>query len=138
MFCCKHIVDYTKLKLYETKNVKKEEEQKFYLPLQILIILLTIISLCFGSTFTANVGTFISIIIFMVKFIKSKLKKEKFYFLPDPEDNYVEIQYKTKTQAIESKITCHPECSVVKFVRDESNRKYYIYNTSNSLNKYLN
>ena len=137
MFCCKHIIDYTKLKLYETKSDKKEEEQKIYLPLQILIILLTIILLCFGSTITANVGTFISIVAFLVKFIKGKLKKEKLYFLPEPEDNYVEIQYKIKTQAIESKVTCHPECSIIKYVRDESNRKYYIYNTSNSINKFI-
>ena len=45
----------------------------------------------------------------------------------------IEIVYKNKLQAINSKVTCHPECNPVRIVQTESNRLYTLYNTSDSI-----
>ncbi len=140
MFLCNSKIDYAKLRYYKTENDKKEEQGEQYLLLYQILILLLIFDMLirFDSIINAYVGAFISVLAFIIKFIISKIKKEKNYFLPVTEKNYIEIPYKIKSQAIDAKVTCHNECNPIKYLKDESNRIYVVYNSSGSLNKYLN
>jgi hypothetical protein len=139
--CFNSVIDYAKLQAYQKEIDKKEEENEKnnYTLLYQIIIVLTVLTMLIKLEPIINVyiGTLVSMITFMIKFIISKKKKEKNYFLPEPEKNYVEIPYKIKSQAIDAKVTCHSECNPIKYMRDESNRIYIIYNSSDSLDKYL-
>ena len=74
----------------------------------------------------------ISIVEAIIKFIKNKISKEKFLFLPSPEKNYIEIPYKSKMKAIDAKVTCHPECNPTRIMQNDSNRLYVFSNSSDS------
>ena len=73
-------------------------------------------------------GLVLCILIYLSKFLYDKKRNEQFLFLPEPESNYIEIPYKTKLQAIDAKITCHPESNPVRIMQDESNRLYEFSN----------
>ena len=82
--------------------------------------------------FSFAFGGFIVFYVLLYKCIRDCVRKEKFNFLPEPDKNYIEMPYKNKLEAIDAKVTCHPESNPVKIVMNDSNRLYTLSNASNS------
>ena len=125
------IIDYSKLK--ETKIVEIEQRPSKKYRLSSLIFIFTITFIQTLGSFGLYTGFFSSLFLFFIKYLRNSLNNEKFIFLSQIDDNYIEIVYKNKLQAINSKVTCHPECNPVRIVQTESNRLYTLYNTSDSI-----
>ena len=126
------IIDYSKLK--EVKLVELEQRTNKKRRLLSLFVFITIVSIQFiDGSIGFDIGFFFSVFLFFFKVIRNNLNKEKFLFLSQIDDNYIEIVYKNKLQSINAKVTCHPECNPVRIVQTESNRLYTLSNTSGSL-----
>ena len=125
-------IDYSKLKELRVVEIEKRPNKKYRLLSLFLFIVLTSTQLIDGSL-GVWVGIFSSLSIFCYKVLRSIVTKEKYLFFSQIDDNYIEIVYKNKLQAINSKVTCHPECNPVRIVQTESNRLYTLYNTSDSI-----
>ena len=125
-------IDYSKLKELRVVEIEKRPNKKYRLLSLFLFIVLTSTQLIDGSL-GVWVGIFSSLFIFCYKVLRSIVTKEKYLFFSQIDDNYIEIVYKNKLQAINSKVTCHPECNPVRIVQTESNRLYTLYNTSDSI-----
>ena len=128
------IVDYSKLKEVRLVEIELKENKK--LRLVSLIVLITLVSSQFyPGPGAIAFGIFISLVIYLSKYIANKISKQQFIFISQLDNNYVEIVYKNKLQAINSKVTCHPECNPVRIVQHESNRLYTLSNISDSMLK---
>ena len=130
----KSIMDYSKLQLKETKKIKVVKTYTYstkYFMLQILILILFLSIL--SSYFAWYGALLLCTCLFISKLIRDCCKKQRFNFLPEPDKNYIEMPYKNKFQAIEAKVTCHPESNPVRIMQNESNRLYVLSNTSGSL-----
>ena len=125
-------IDYSKLKELRVVEIEKRPNKKYRLLSLFLFIVLTSTQLIDGSL-GVWVGIFSSLFICCYKVLRSIVTKEKYLFFSQIDDNYIEIVYKNKLQAINSKVTCHPECNPVRIVQTESNRLYTLYNTSDSI-----
>ena len=125
------IIDYSKLK--ETKIVEIEQRPSKKYRLSSLIFIFTITFIQTLGSFGLYTGFFSSLFLFFIKYLRNSLNNEKFIFLSQIDDNYIEIVYKNKLQSINAKVTCHPECNPVRIVQTESNRLYTLSNTSGSL-----
>ena len=124
------IIDYSKLK--ETKIVEIEQRPSKKYRLSSLIFIFTITFIQTLGSFGLYTGFFSSLFLFFIKYLRNSLNNEKFIFLSQIDDNYIEIVYKNKLQSINAKVTCHPECNPVRIVQTESNRLYTLSNTSGS------
>ena len=129
----KAIIEYSAIKEVEKKKFEFVEPRTTSLSLQISAFIFLIIFCFIPNVGAVPFGISLSILIFFIKYVIDKQRKLQFSFLPQPDYNYVDIIYKTKVQAIDAKITCHPECNPVRIMQNESNRLYVLSNSSNSL-----
>ena len=129
----KAIIEYSKIKEVEIKKIEIKKTPTIYIYLRSLFIIMIIIILRLDCEIAVPIGISFALLVYLCKFIRDKKRKEQFSFLPDPDKNYVDIPYKTKLQAIDFKVTCHPETNPVRIMQDESNRKYIFSNTSDSI-----
>jgi MFS superfamily sulfate permease-like transporter len=125
--------EYSKLKEVKLVEIEQKSRKKHRLISLIVILVLTILVNYIPESAGIYFGIFISLFLFITKVIIAKLNKEKFLFENRIDDNYIEIVYKNKLQAINSKVTCHPECNPVKIMQAESNRLYRLSNISDLL-----
>ena len=124
-------IDY--IRLSEHKKKKIDSEKKKYKYVYMLYAFLSYIIILFiGTEISVGLGIGINVYLYVLKIIIDRFKKLQFNYLPLPEDNYIEIPYKTKLQAIDAKITCHPESNPVRIMKNDSNRLYVFSNTSGS------
>ena len=126
-------MDYSKIQLFETKpikEVKKIDYSSFKYKFMMLILAITILSIKYEIIVPAGVG--LSLFIFLTKFLVDKIRNKQFNFLPEPDKNYIEMPYKIKLEAINAKVTCHPESNPIRIMRNESNRLYTFANSSGS------
>ena len=126
------IIDYSKLKEVKLVEIEQRSNKKYRLSSLIVFITIILFQLLPGS-YGLYAGFYLSLILFFVKYLRNSLNKEKYLFLSQIDDNYIEIVYKNKLQSINAKVTCHPECNPVRIVQTESNRLYTLSNTSGSL-----
>ena len=126
------IIDYSKLKEVKLVEIEQRSNKKYRLSSFIVFITIILFQLLPGS-YGLYAGFYLALILFFVKYLRNSLNKEKFLFLSQIDDNYIEIVYKNKLQSINAKVTCHPECNPVRIVQTESNRLYTLSNTSGSL-----
>ena len=134
----KAIIEYSNLKEVEKKKIDVSVTKVSHQYIQFCFIVYLIIFICIPNFVGVPLGISFSAFIYFIKYIIDKKQKEQFSFLPEPDKNYIDIPYKSKLQAIDFKITCHPECNPVRIMQNESNRLYVFSNTSDSLiNKIL-
>ena len=126
------IIDYSKLKEVKLVEIEQRSNKKYRLSSFIVFITIILFQLLPGS-YGLYAGFYLALILFFVKYLRNSLNKEKYLFLSQIDDNYIEIVYKNKLQSINAKVTCHPECNPVRIVQTESNRLYTLSNTSGSL-----
>ena len=132
----KAIIEYSAIKEVEKKKIELQAEKKPSLFAQLALFFVCLIFLFWpndAAGFGVGFGIFISFTVFLIKYILDKRNKLQFSFLPVSDNNYVDIPYKTKLQAIDSKVTCHPECNPTRIMQNESNRLYVLSNSSGSL-----
>ena len=129
--------EYSKLKEVKLVEIEEKSRKKHRLKSLIAISVLTFLVNYIPDSSGIYFGIFISLFLFIIKVVLTKLNKEKFLFENRIDDNYIEIVYKNKLQAINSKVTCHPECNPVKIMQAESNRLYRLSNTSDSLVSFI-
>ena len=129
----KAIIEYSKIKEVEIKKIEIKKTPTVYIYLRFFFIIMIITLLAIDCEYGVPIGIYFVLSVYLCKFIKDKKRKEQFTFLPDPDKNYVDMPYKTKLQAIDFKVTCHPEANPVRIMQDESYRKYVFSNTSNSI-----
>ena len=131
----KSIMDYNKLQLVETQKVQTVVTIKTtpsYFKSQLSVMILLLILIFAPYPFSIGLGSFIVFWVLLFKCIKDSFNKSKFNFLPEPDKNYIEMPYKNKLEAIDAKVTCHPESNPVKIMMNSSNRVYSLSNNSNS------
>ena len=135
----KAIIEYSNLKEVEKKKIDVSVTTRVsHQYIQFCFIVYLIIFICIPNFVAVPLGISFSAFIYFIKYIIDKKQKEQFSFLPEPDKNYIDIPYKSKLQAIDFKITCHPESNPVRIMQNESNRLYVFSNTSDSLiNKIL-
>ena len=135
----KAIIEYSNLKEVEKKKIDVSVTARVsHQYIQFCFIVYLIIFICIPNFVAVPLGISFSAFIYFIKYIIDKKQKEQFSFLPEPDKNYIDIPYKSKLQAIDFKITCHPESNPVRIMQNESNRLYVFSNTSDSLiNKIL-
>ena len=126
------IIDYSKLKEVKLVEIEPKSQKKYRLLSLFVLINIVLLQFIEGQT-GLYVGISISLLLFLIKYLRNNFKKEKFIFLSQIDDNYIEIVYKNKLQSINAKVTCHPECNPVRIVQNESNRLYTLSNTSGSI-----
>ena len=129
----KAIIEYAKIKEVETKKIETKKTPTSYIYLRSFFIIMIIILLDLRCEYAVPYGIYFVLLVCAIKFCKDKKRKEQFTFLPEPDKNYVDMPYKTKLQAIDFKVTCHPEANPVRIMQDESNRRYVFSNTSDSI-----
>ena len=134
----KAIIEYSNLKEVEKKKIDVSVTKVPHHYIQFCFIVYLIIFICIPNFVGVPLGISLSAFIYFIKYIIDKKQKEQFSFLPEPDKNYIDIPYKSKLQAIDFKITCHPESNPVRIMQNESNRLYVFSNSSDSLiNKIL-
>ena len=126
-------IEYSKTKQVDIIKIPPNQETCPPCLTRFLLILFLISYLFIPNKYACYSGLVLCILIYLSKFLYDKKRNEQFLFLPEPESNYIEIPYKTKLQAIDAKITCHPESNPVRIMQDESNRLYEFSNYSDSL-----
>ena len=129
----KAIIEYSKIKEVEIKKIEIKKIPTVYIYLRCFFIIMIISLLYVDCEYGVPIGISFVVLVYLFKFLKDKKRKEQFTFLPDPDKNYVDMPYKTKLQAIDFKVTCHPEANPVRIMQDESNRRYVFSNTSDSI-----
>ena len=130
----KAIIEYSRIKEVEIKKIDVTPKKRISpIYIQTLFIVMIITIFCLPSDIGEYLGISYSMIVYFIKFIIDKKRKEQFDYLPDPDINYVDIPYKNKLQAIDFKVTIHPETNPVRIMQDESYRKYILSNYSDSL-----
>ena len=130
----KSVMDYSQLQVVETHKVQTVTTVKTptYYKSQFTVMILLLILIFGPYSISILIGSIIVFYVFFYKCIKNRCSTSKFNFLPEPDKNYIEMPYKTKLEAIDAKVTCHPESNPVKIMMNSSNRVYSLSNNSNS------